>query len=61
MWRQAVNRIAVQLGASPLGGFELLGEVVFRWSDSRKSMQYCLISLHLVGTRLVEHDQSTWL
>lgn len=55
VWRQAVNRIAVQLGASPLGGFELLGEVVFRWSDSRKSMQYCLISLHLVGTRLVEH------
>ena len=62
MWRQAVNRIVVQLGASPLGGFALLSEVMctgcIRWSDSRESMQYVqnsLISLHFVGTRLIVH------
>ena len=42
MWRQAVNSIVVQLGANPLGGFELLSKVVYtgciRWSESRESM-----------------------
>ena len=31
MWHQAVNRICVQLGASPLSGWGLLNVLLFWW------------------------------
>ena len=61
MWRQAVNRISVQLGASLLGGWGCFICFCFgglRWGYSRGCMQHaldCLVSLCLVGTGLMEH------